>query len=200
MDIADTLKALNEKEQITQAELSRLLGSAQSTISRVINGGQIPNFTFGLRVIELAWNRGLLTNKSGTIKVSPSIEIRGRLSVSGQITTVTGGLIEIAELPFPVPFGCFGVVIETDGVTGRGRRGDLLIVGPSTTDVSSMIEAEGLYRLADGNLHYGVLIEGRTPENFTILGEHSRRLTDAGVVEASPFFAILAAGRWQVVQ
>lgn len=200
MDIAALLRALSVEAGMSQDELAAALGAGQSTISRVSNKKQEPSFGLGLRVIELAAKNGLLTNKSGTFRVVPSIEVRGRMTVADEVEPFPEGcLIQIAELPFSVPVGCFAIVVEADGVTPRAKKGDLIIAGPVVTDPGLMIDVECAVKLSDGRYYFGVITEGREEGLYTLLGQHNRRIANVTIAEAGPFFSAIAAGRWQVM-
>ena len=105
------------------------------------------------------------------------------------------GITRVATLPFPVPTDCFGVEIAANGVTLRARKGDLIVAGPETADLTSLLNQEAVLVLSDGAHVYGTLVPAGEGV-FSVIGPHGVLRHNVAVESGGAYCATIAAGRW----
>lgn len=197
MDASEMIKAILAKTGWKQQQLAERLGVAQSQVSRAANGAEV-SWRLGEAIKAVAIDVGVLTNETGTSNMTFLVAVRGTASVADDIAWSGESAKRVATLPFPVPTHCFGVEILANGVTLRARKGDLVIAGPQTDDLNSMIEQEAVLELSDGRYMIGTLVPATSEGLHSVIGPHGVLERAVKVASGAPYVATFAASRWKV--
>lgn len=197
MNVPELIRMIMAKTGWKQSVVAEHVGVSQATVSRWLAGSPVLH-DHALAVQKLARETGILTNETRTSTMALAVPIAGSLDMNEQIEWhhETEGR-PTADLPFPLPDGCFAIEILGNGGTARAVRGDLIVAGPFTDDVDSLTGREAVLELGIGVYIFGTPIRGRDEKHFNVLGMRGLIFQDVAIERGGAYCATIAAGLWK---
>lgn len=132
MQVAEILNEIAKATGWKQTALGKKIGVSQATISKWLAGSQSPNTAQWDNVNALIGRDPRLVHLRHAANLGGSVTIVGRVGHGAAIEPPVSpkgasGLYEVS-VPFPVPDGLVGLVVDGDSMLPKYEDGDVIIV------------------------------------------------------------------------
>lgn len=204
MDVKEIIRALRQPatpggKRRTQLEISLELGVGQSTISKWENGSQLPNFFEAQKLRAYAVHKGILTETSHDLSTLRTVSIVGAVGLGEQIEWYSQGDgvgLELVELPFPVPEGCFALEARGTSMHPRVKDGEIVVARANGHTAEDLLGQEVVLRTGEGIYLLKTLRRGYSPGHFNLESHNGPLREDERVEWVAEIWAIIPSRKW----
>lgn len=184
---------------MTQHELAVELGVSQATVSKWERGGQLPNFSETQKLRTVAIANGILTETPHTLNGHRTVNIVGAVGLGETIDWYAQGdgvSLEVVELPFPVPEGCFALEARGASMHPRVKDGEIVIARKNGVTADELIGQEVVLKVEEGPYLLKTLRRGYTSGLFNLESHNAPLCEDQAIEWVAEVWAIVPSRRW----
>ncbi|MDR7037371.1 transcriptional regulator with XRE-family HTH domain [Methylobacterium sp. BE186] len=204
MDVKEIMRALlaapaTGGRKPTQAEVAELLGVSQSTVSKWATGRGVPEFEQAQVLRRVAIERGILTEVTHGLATNRTVAIVGCVGLGEEVEWFSQGdgvSLELVELPFPVPEGCFALEARGNSMHPRVKDGEVIVARQNGHTVEDLVGQEVVLRVKDGPYLFKTLRRGIGAGRYTLESFNAPSRENVEVEWVAELWAIVPNRRW----
>lgn len=204
MDVKEIIRILRQPaepgaKKRTQREISEELGVGQSTVSKWESGAQLPNFAESQKLRAFAIQKGILTETKHDLTTHRAVKVVGAVGLGEEIDWYSQGdgvSLEVVELPFPVPDGCFALEARGMSMHPRVKDGEIVVARANGHTADDLLGQEVVLRTEEGSYLLKTIRRGFTPGRYNLESHNGPLREDEAVVWVAEIWAIIPSRKW----
>lgn len=201
--IAEMIETILRVRDWGQWDLAAELGVDQSSVSRWTTGVKI-SMEYADRIREM-WTEAVGNRPAdapiwGALHTVP---IMGKIGAGAMVITAQDGIpvegFYQIEVPFPLPPGHIGLLVEGDSMAPEAEHGDVLIVGPQIIDIRSVLNRAAAVLLDDGRSYFKKIVNGRQEGTFDLISHDAAPIRNARIASVRPLMFVVKEAAYRAI-